>query len=160
MKDEHRDSSQGLFPLDSPNNYLLRFQLDHLFYSLTRFCHLPTPTPPHPLLLPMNTPALLLHALKGTCALNCLAALHLAGPLPVTQRVIMDLTGFDDRAVSKGLNTLLVLDLATCTGPPDVIAMGEPTVILPETGSEPAGCRSPGVHLRRQPGRLRLSARP
>ena len=64
----------------------------------------------------MNTPALLLHALKGTCALNCLAALHLAGPLPVTQRVIMDLTGFDDRAVSKGLNTLLVLDLATCTG--------------------------------------------
>jgi hypothetical protein len=64
----------------------------------------------------VNTPALLLHALKGTCALNCLAALHLAGPLPVTQRVIMDLTGFDDRAVSKGLNTLLVLDLATCTG--------------------------------------------
>ena len=64
----------------------------------------------------MNPSALLLLALKGTCALNCLAALHLAGPLPVTQRAIMDLTGFDDDAVRKGLNTLRVLGLATCTG--------------------------------------------
>ena len=64
----------------------------------------------------MNPSALLLLALKGTCALNCLAALHLAGPLPVTQRVIMDLTGFDDAAVSKGLATLRVLGLAICTG--------------------------------------------
>ena len=64
----------------------------------------------------MNASALLLLALKGTCALNCLAALHLAGPLPVTQRTIMDLTGFDDAAVSKGLNTLRVLGLVTCTG--------------------------------------------
>ncbi len=64
----------------------------------------------------MNTSTLLLHALKGTCALNCLAALHLAGPRPVTQRAIMDLTGFDDKAVHKGLKTLLVLDLVICTG--------------------------------------------
>jgi hypothetical protein len=55
-------------------------------------------------------------ALKGTCALNCLAALHLAGPRPVSQRTIMSLTGFDDAAVSKGLNTLRVLGLATCSG--------------------------------------------
>src|SRR5438874_165924 len=64
----------------------------------------------------MNPSALLLLALKGTCALNCLAALHLAGPLPVTQRTVMDLTGFDDAAVSKGLATLRVLGLVTCTG--------------------------------------------
>src|SRR5256885_10341052 len=64
----------------------------------------------------MKPSAAFLLALKGTCALNCLAALHLAGPLPVTQRTIMTLTGFDDAAVSKGLNTLRVLGLATCTG--------------------------------------------
>src|SRR5215468_3613765 len=64
----------------------------------------------------MNTPALLLRALKGTCALNCLAALHLAGPLPVTQRVVMDLTGYDDGAVRKGLSTLLTLGLVVCSG--------------------------------------------
>ena len=64
----------------------------------------------------MHTPTLLLHALKGTCALNCLAALHLAGPRPVTQRAVMDLTGFEDRAVRKGLHTLLALGLVTCTG--------------------------------------------
>jgi hypothetical protein len=64
----------------------------------------------------MNPSTLLLLALKGTCALNCLAALHLAGPLPVAQRTIMDLTGFDDAAVSKGLATLRVLGLVTCTG--------------------------------------------
>src|SRR5262249_1334174 len=64
----------------------------------------------------MHTSALLLHALKGTCALNCLAALHLAGPRPVPQRIVMALTGFDDRAVRKGLHTLLVLGLVPCTG--------------------------------------------
>jgi len=64
----------------------------------------------------MNPSTTFLRALKGTCALNCLAALHLAGPLPVTQRTVMDLTGFDDAAVSKGLATLRVLGLATCTG--------------------------------------------
>jgi hypothetical protein len=64
----------------------------------------------------MDISALLLHALKGTCALNCLAALHLAGPRPVTQRTVMDLTGFDDGAVRKGLHTLLVLGLVTCSG--------------------------------------------
>ena len=64
----------------------------------------------------MHIPTLLLHALKGTCALNCLAALHLAGPRPVTQRAVMDLTGFEDRAVRKGLHTLLALGLVTCTG--------------------------------------------
>ncbi len=64
----------------------------------------------------MNPSILLLRALKGTCALNCLAALHLAGPLPVSQRTIMDLTGYDDGAVNRGLHTLLVLGLATSTG--------------------------------------------
>src|SRR5262249_11925947 len=43
-------------------------------------------------------------------------ALHLAGPLPVTQRVVMDLTGYDDGAVRKGLSTLLTLGLVVCSG--------------------------------------------
>ena len=64
----------------------------------------------------MHPSTLLLHALKGTCALNCLAALHLAGPDPVTQRAVTELTGFEERAVRKGLQTLLVLGLVTCTG--------------------------------------------
>src|SRR5713101_3195557 len=57
-----------------------------------------------------------MHALKETCALHCLLALHIAGPLPVTQQVVIDITGFDDAAVRKGLQKLLVLGLAECTG--------------------------------------------
>jgi len=81
----------------------------------------------------MNTSALLLHALKGTCALNCLAALHLAGPQPVTHRTVMQLTGFDDSAVRKGLNTLLVLGLVSCTGNEHRTAWQ----LLPEAGRLP-----------------------
>jgi len=57
-----------------------------------------------------------LHMLKETCALHCLMALYALGPLPVSQRAVMDLTGFDDEAVHKGLNKLLILGLAVCAG--------------------------------------------
>jgi hypothetical protein len=64
-----------------------------------------------------NYPAILfMHAMHDTCALHCLLALHIAGPLPVTQQVIMDITCFDDAAVRKGLGKLLALGLVTCTG--------------------------------------------
>jgi hypothetical protein len=67
--------------------------------------------------MPSNYPAILfMHAMRDTCALHCLLALHIAGPLPVTQQVIMDITCFDDAAVRKGLAKLLALGLVTCTG--------------------------------------------
>src|SRR3954454_1010359 len=62
-----------------------------------------------------NYPAILfMHAMHDTCALHCLLALHIAGPLPVTQQVIMDITSFDDAAVRKGLGKLLALGLVVC----------------------------------------------
>ncbi|MCC6191213.1 MAG: hypothetical protein IT318_19500 [Anaerolineales bacterium] len=64
----------------------------------------------------MNAAILFMHALKETCALHCLLALHIAGPLPVTQRTVMAITGFDDEAVRKGLNKLQALGLAVCSG--------------------------------------------
>jgi hypothetical protein len=64
----------------------------------------------------MNSAILVMHALKETCALHCLVALHLAGPHPVTQRTVMTITGFDDGAVHRGLHKLLALGLVTCTG--------------------------------------------
>jgi hypothetical protein len=64
----------------------------------------------------MNTAIVVLHALKDTCGLHCLVALHLAGPRPVTQQTLMSLTGFDDAAVHRGLHKLLALGLVTCAG--------------------------------------------
>ncbi len=64
----------------------------------------------------MNTTVMVMHALKETCALHCLVALHLAGPGPVTQQTVMALTGFEDSAVHRGLHKLRALGLATCTG--------------------------------------------
>jgi hypothetical protein len=64
----------------------------------------------------MNTAVMFMHALKETCALHCLLALQIAGPGPVTQKAVMAVTGFDDGAVSKGLQKLLALGLVTCSG--------------------------------------------
>ena len=86
-----------------------------MFYLSPLMIPVPSPLRPDPL-LHINPAALFMHALKETCALHCLLALHIAGPLPVTQQTVMDITGFEDAAVRKGLQKLLVLGLAQCTG--------------------------------------------
>ena len=55
--------------------------------------------------------------MKDTYALHCFVALAIAGPLPVTQKQVGELTGIrDDEAISVSLRKLETLGLAVCTG--------------------------------------------